>query len=84
MSLGRFKWLFSDGWSTYCTYLPIPTIRILKALQRSTIAVGNNGAGTHNVVSGPRNESVGVCDIVMDGRTSCIRVYSKLLLEAES
>ena len=68
----------------YCTYLPILTIRILRALQHSTIAVGDNRAGAHNVISGPRSESVGVCDIMMDGGTGCICIYSKLLLEAES
>ena len=51
MSLDSFKWLVSDRWSAYGTYPPILTTRILRALQRRIIALGNLGTGVHNVIS---------------------------------
>jgi len=48
------------------------------------MTVGNNGAGIHNVIPDVGDESVGVCDIMMNGGDGCICVFCKLLLEAES
>ena len=48
------------------------------------MAVGNNGAGVHNVIPAARNEGAGVRDIMMNGRNRCICVYCKFLPEAES
>ena len=84
MSLGSFKWLLSDGWTTYDTYLPILTTYILRDLQRFTVAVGKGGAGTYDVIPDGRNEREGICDSTMNGGNCCIRVYCEFLLEAES
>ena len=81
MSLNGIKLLLDDGESIYSAYLPILTTRILGALQRFTMAVGNNSGGIHNTIPHARNESVGVCDIVMSSGNGCICPYCKFLLE---
>jgi len=60
------------------------TTRVLRAIQGFTIAVGKIRVGIYNVIPDPRNGSVGVCDIGMNGRNRRIGVCREFLLETES
>ena len=48
------------------------------------MTAGSNGVGIYNVILDPRNGSVGVCDIAMNGRNRCISVRCEFLLEVKS
>ena len=84
MSLGRDKWLLDGRQTTDGTYHLILTARILRAFQRVTMTVGNNGKGVHNVILGAGNGGVGVCDVVRNGGNGYICVYCRCLLGAGS
>ena len=74
MSLGGLKRLLGDGWSANCTYPPILTTNILRALRWVTIAVGNDGAGVFNVILDAGNDHVFVRDVIRNSRSGFICV----------
>jgi len=45
------------------------TTRILRALHRVAMAVGNNGAGVCNVIPDTGNDGMGAFDIVVNSRS---------------
>jgi len=56
-------------WQIECddTYHPIPTTRILGPFQPTTVTVGNNSRGVHNVTLDARGDGVGVRDAMANG-----------------
>ena len=48
------------------------------------IVAGNNGVSVCNAIPHPRNVTVGVCDVTMNGRNGRISARCEFLLEAES
>jgi len=63
--------------------VPILTTYVLRALECSVTNAGYNGVGVYSVILGPRNESVGVCDITMNDRNRRVSVRCEFLLEAK-
>ena len=84
MSLGKLERLLDDRQSINGTYHPILTVRILGPFQRVTATQGNNGEGVHDVIMDAGSDSVGVRDIVTNGRNGCICVYRERPLGAGS
>ena len=66
------------------TYPQILTTRALRAFQRVTTDVGNNGGGVHGVIPDIGSGGVGVRDIMSNSKSGYISALCKFLLEPES
>ena len=76
-----------SSYSVTCTngtYCPVLVMRIMRAFQRITMNVRNNGVCVYNIIPDMGNDGVGVQDVVMNGRSGCICVRCRFLVDAEN